>query len=89
LLQIAKRHPCVLSNPEPMAYFMEFGASSLNFELQVFIDFRDNRLKVRDELQVEVQRIFAEKDFVIAFPQMDIHVKAEALAEREMVGGQA
>ena len=34
LLQIADQHPSVLQDPPPLAFFLEFGESSLNFELK-------------------------------------------------------
>jgi potassium efflux system protein len=74
LLRIARQHPLVLSDPAPEALFIEFGASALQFELRVFINFNDGRPRVTDELNAAIDRAFREHDIVIAFPQMDIHV---------------
>jgi potassium efflux system protein len=74
LLRIARQNRLVLSDPAPEALFIEFGASALQFELRVFINFNDGRPRVTDELNAAIDRAFRENDIVIAFPQMDIHV---------------
>jgi potassium-dependent mechanosensitive channel len=38
LLQSARDHPRVLIFPEPLVLFMDFGASSLDFELRAYVD---------------------------------------------------
>ncbi|MCG8363250.1 MAG: mechanosensitive ion channel, partial [Pseudanabaenales cyanobacterium] len=37
LLKIADQHPSVLKDPSPLAFFLEFGESSLNFELKFWL----------------------------------------------------
>ena len=37
LLQIAREQPEILADPEPKAFFLSHGDSSLNFELRVFV----------------------------------------------------
>lgn len=74
LLEIAKNHPSVLREPEPVALFLEFGASSLNFELRVYAGQLSDRLDLIHDLNMEINRRFAEEKINIAFPQMDIRL---------------
>lgn len=73
LLEIARDNPLVLAEPEPMALFLDFGASALDFELRVYVDSVANRLPAINALNLEIHRRFAEEGIVIAFPQLDVH----------------
>jgi potassium efflux system protein len=75
LLQAARGNALVLREPEPVSWFLAFGASSLDFELRVFVGALGDRLQVQSELLREIARIFAEHGIEIAFPQMDLHVR--------------
>ena len=81
LLEAARRHPVVLATPAPEALFLAFGESSLDFELRIFINFRDGRPKVRDQVQVTIEELFRQQNIVVAFPQMDVHLKGPAPSE--------
>jgi small-conductance mechanosensitive channel len=54
---------------------MNFGDSSLNFELRVWIQDFDNRLRVNSALYHEIERKFRELNIVIPFPQRDVHLR--------------
>ena len=75
LQQAARENPRVLGDPAPMSLFLAFGASSLDFELRVFVGTVEDRLQVKDQLNRSVARLFAENDIEIAFPQLDLHVR--------------
>jgi potassium efflux system protein len=75
LLEVASAHPLVLGDPEPRSWFLAFGASSLDFELRVFVGNLNDRLQVQSELHAQIARRFAEHAIEIAFPQMDVHVR--------------
>jgi potassium efflux system protein len=75
LLQAAAENPLVQREPEPRSWFLAFGASSLDFELRVFVGDLGDRLKVQSELLRAIARLFAEHGIEIAFPQMDLHVR--------------
>ncbi len=74
LLEIASKHPAVLKDPEPSAFFMRFGESSLDFELRVFCGLIQDRPKLVHEINMEISRLFAEAGINIAFPQLDVHL---------------
>ena len=54
--------------------FMEFGDSSLNFELRVMI--RDIKMfvDVRSEINFEIDMAFRKAEISIPFPQRDLHL---------------
>jgi small-conductance mechanosensitive channel len=77
LLQAAATNPSVLKKPEPLVRFMEFGDSSLNFELRVFTQELMNREgRLRSELNFAIDDLFREHGVQIPFPQRDIHIKS-------------
>lgn len=75
LLKVANRHPLVHSEPAPDVFFNEFGDSTLNFQLRVFIPSREIFAKVQHELNMAIDEAFRDKGIEIAFPQQDIHIK--------------
>ena len=75
LLTVAGEHPVILTTPPPSALFLAFGASSLDFELRVWVaDFSDRRL-VQSELNQEINSEFADAGIEIPFPQTDLHLR--------------
>jgi potassium-dependent mechanosensitive channel len=75
LLRVADEHPIVLKDPPPSVVFSEFGDSSLNFNLRVFIPHISELVKVRHEMHRAIDQAFREANIEIAFPQRDIHVR--------------
>ncbi len=76
LMTLAGEHPQVLSKPEPTALFLAFGASSLDFELRVWVpDFAD-RMQVLSELNQEIENEFSMAGIEIPFPQADLHLRS-------------
>jgi small-conductance mechanosensitive channel len=60
----------------PEVLFLNFGESSLDFELRVWVLDVDNRLKTKSELNQEIDRSFREAKIEIAFPQRDLHLRS-------------
>ncbi|HOX05372.1 MAG TPA: mechanosensitive ion channel [Planctomycetota bacterium] len=76
LTAIAGAHPKVLKEPAPAVFFTDFGDSALVFKLVCHVaDYRDAFPTV-DELNMAVNRRFAEEGIEIPFPQRDIHVRS-------------
>lgn len=75
LLEVAHECKIVLAEPEPSVVFNEFGASSLNFQLRVFIPRFDDWLRTRHELHKAIDAKFREADIEISFPQRDLHLR--------------
>jgi len=79
LLAIAEENENVSKSnlmPKPLVLFREFGDSSLNFELRVFLHNVDSRLGVISELNFAIDKAFREEGIEIPFPQRDLHVKS-------------
>ena len=76
ILQCAADNPRVLESPEPKVLFLNFGSSSLDFELRAWVADFDARLEVISELHQEIDRRFRERDIEIPFPQSDIHLRS-------------
>jgi small-conductance mechanosensitive channel len=76
LMECAMASSQVLRMPEPVVLFRDFGESSLDFELRVWISNADQRLQVESDLRHDIDRRFREAAIVIAFPQRDLHVRS-------------
>ncbi len=75
MLDVASKAERVLDEPPPQAFFMEFGDSTLNYELRVHVNGLQDFLRVRNDLLSMIDDIFREHNIEIAFPQRDIHVR--------------
>jgi small-conductance mechanosensitive channel len=74
LLSVAKSHPDVLNDPEPVALFFGFGDSALNFELRAWTS--TDFLRVASELRVAITEALAGAGITIPFPQRDLHLRS-------------
>ncbi len=72
----SKGNPLLAVTPEPQVLFLNFGESSLDFELRVWVLDVENRLNVKSELHQEIDRRFREANIEIAFPQRDLHLRS-------------
>jgi Mechanosensitive ion channel len=72
LVDIARKHPEVLSQPAPMAVFDRFGDSALAFTLLCWTGLEEF-FRVRSELTIAVNNAFKEAGIQIPFPQRDLH----------------
>jgi potassium-dependent mechanosensitive channel len=85
LLDIAKANEKVINDdsaPKPQVLFMEFGESSLNFELRCHLVNIDERLMIKSAINYEIDRAFRKHNISIPFPQRDLYIKEFPRAER-------
>ena len=75
LLRVGAAHPEVLPDPEPRVQFLNFGDSSLNFDLLVWIEDPARQYFVRSDLNFAVVKAFREENITIPFPQRDLHLR--------------
>jgi small-conductance mechanosensitive channel len=75
LLDCAKNHPKVSSKYEPFTRFINFGTSSLDFELYFWSEEIFLIQDVESDLRLEIDKAFREHGVVVPFPQQDIHFK--------------
>jgi small-conductance mechanosensitive channel len=79
LLHVADNHPRVLKYPQPNILFINFGESSLDFELRLWIsDPQEGIENVRSAVRFEIWKVFKENGIEIPYPQRDLHVKSSA-----------
>lgn len=74
LLEAANKHPEVLSQPEPVVLFTDFGDSSLNFKLIFTLNDGFKAHFPSSDIRFEIDRLFRENNVSIPFPQRDIHI---------------
>jgi len=70
-------HSEVLNEPAYNVFFLEFGDSSLSFEIRAFVSGAARRLPVMHDLHMEIDRRLREANIEIAFPQLDIHLRSD------------
>lgn len=67
----------ILKTPEPKCLVMEYGDSTVNLELRVWINDPKNGIdNVKDAALMAVWDIFHANGIEIAFPQRDLHIKS-------------
>jgi small-conductance mechanosensitive channel len=74
LTEASLKNEFTLTDPAPIALFNEFGDSSLNFRLLVWVPY-DKGLISKSNISVAIYDAFKENGIEIPFPQSDIHVK--------------
>lgn len=75
LLQVARENPYILKFPAPTIRFVNFGDSSLDFEL---LFWSRNLMIIEDiksDMRFEIDRLFRENNVEIPFPQRDVHFR--------------
>lgn len=75
LLRVAKENPNILENPGPKVFFKDFGASSLDFDLTVWISDMWNFEGFLSELRFSIDKAFREEGIEIPFKQVDLHFR--------------
>ncbi len=75
LLDVARQHPQVLSNPAPVVLFEDFGPSSLDFILFVYLVNVNRSFAVRTDLRIAILKAFRNNGVEIPYPQSDVHLR--------------
>ena len=74
LLDTASKHPRVLKSPAPFVYFKEFGDSSLDLELRVFIQNVSDGVLIKNDLRFDILDVFRTEKIEIPYPQRDVNL---------------
>jgi potassium efflux system protein len=80
MVDVARAHPTILQEPPANAFFIGFGASSLDFELRAWVPSPDHLPQVREDLLEGIQAALRGVGIEIAFPQHDLHLKSGGFA---------
>jgi small-conductance mechanosensitive channel len=75
LLNVATEHPEIVEHPNPFVRFIDFGNSSLDFELYFFSRNFMRIEDVRSDLRFEIDNAFRENKVEIPFPQRVVWTK--------------
>lgn len=88
LLEVAAENKAVLKEPAPTVRFLEFGDSSLNFELAVWtIEMAHQPTKFRSDLYFAIEHKLRENQIEIPFPQRDLHLRSGKITLETKDGG--
>jgi small-conductance mechanosensitive channel len=86
LLEVARTTEGVASQPDPVAVFVGFGASSLDFSLRAWTDNFAEWVKIRSELTVRVSEAIVAAGIEIPFPQQDLHLRSVSVEAGTRLG---
>ena len=93
LVSVAEKNSGVMHEPAPMAFFLGFGESALNFELRFWSARQDTWFQLKSDVAISVAQALQENGIEIPFPQRDLHMRSvepqvkEALAATEKLAG--
>ena len=80
LVEAGEEDPHTLKDPAPSVFFVEFGDSSLNFELVAWSDEMSHRpSRYRSDLNFAIHRKLQEAGIEIPFPQRDLNIRSGTL----------
>ncbi|MGY4677203.1 mechanosensitive channel MscK [Pasteurella sp. P03HT] len=88
LLQAASECDRVLQDPEPVVYFLTFGASSLDHELRLYVGKLADRNPTVDFLNRRINQLFEENGVDISFNQLDVFIKNQTTNEEVKINQQ-
>ncbi|HHS14339.1 MAG TPA: mechanosensitive ion channel family protein [bacterium] len=74
LIDICSRHPEVLEDPPPAAFFVHFGESSLDLMIVCRVPEWGMQWRVGEELRMEIKKVFEKEGIQIPFPQRTVHL---------------
>lgn len=74
LMKAAKDNARVMTEPEPMVLFTEFGASTLNHDLRFYVRTLGDRNIAIDEVNRAIDKLCNENNINIAFNQLDVYL---------------
>ena len=86
LLEVANKNAEVIKGnpqlPDPYVLFLDFGDSSLDFELRAMIRNINRRLRVISDINRAINTAFKKQGIEIPFPQRDVNFRGPLQIER-------
>lgn len=77
LVEAAYSHGLILKKPEPKVRFVDFGESSLEFELLFWTNRVLEYEDIKSDLRFKIEADFRKNDISIPFPQRDLHIVSD------------
>ncbi len=78
LLEVVAENSSILTKPKPDILFIEFGDSSLNFEITAWTStYTDRPVVLKSQLNYAIFKKFTDNNVEIPFPQRDLHIRTE------------
>lgn len=77
LLEAARSVDDILTAPNPRVHFAEFGDSSLNLEIRVWINEPHKHPQIRSNINFAIERLFRERNIEIPFPRRDVYLRSD------------
>lgn len=77
LVEAANTHGLILKNPQPRVRFVDFGESSLDFELLFWTNRVLEYEDIKSDLRFKIEADFRKNDISIPFPQRDLHIVSD------------
>jgi len=77
LLNVARGNAFVLRHPPPFVRFVDFGNSSLDFELHFWSHEFIRIENIKSDMRFDIDRVFRENNVTIPFPQRDVWMRRE------------
>lgn len=74
ILDVFRNHEKILAEPEPKVFFINFGASSLDFMAIGFVEQYKDAWVTGEEIRVRIYNEFNKHQIEIPFPQMTVHL---------------
>ena len=85
LLRVADESPLIASYPEPSVVFLDFGASSLDFDVRCYVHDVLTSLMAASELRYAIFKAFKEEGIEIPYPQQDVYIRSVNMPEKEQI----
>ncbi|MCP4123314.1 MAG: mechanosensitive ion channel [Bacteroidetes bacterium] len=79
LISCAMEHEKILKKPASTVLFRDFGESALNFDLLFWSrHFKEIEI-IKSDMHFAIEKAFGDNKIIIAFPQLDVHLKRDYL----------
>ena len=75
LRSVGDAHNEVCAHPHPRVRLRDFGASSLDFDLMIWIEDPPDRGRITHELRMQIYKAFADRNIEIPYSKHDIFIK--------------
>ncbi|MBE9225178.1 mechanosensitive ion channel [Phormidium sp. LEGE 05292] len=76
LLDAAKDHPEVASDPPPNVLFKSYGENYLNLDLTAWITEPRRQVVIKSDIYFRIDEIFRERDIEIPYPRQELHLRS-------------